>query len=328
MTKAIDAASRMISREGKGGGGSLLPEGTPVRAALQAPASLPPPTTVDATQWAAVVSKFIKTGKSAVFGCAAAALATARHSTFDAAVEIVGKPNFQKIGTKHLTKIYELLDRVYFKGCLSTILKNEHRVLSFRLSSRMTQRAGQVMIDKDRPLHHELAISSFLLLEAFSKENTVCSRAIMVNGLKCENRLQCLLRIMEHELIHLLFCCSSIIRSLGLMDSSGNYVDGYHGRTFQLAVRLFFGHTDWQHSLVTRDELAFIDRGIEVGALISFLHEGKQIRGKVNRVQKRVTVLVQEDKNVVRSNPNAMLFSDGNKYIKYYVPIDECSKVG
>lgn len=262
------------------------------------------------------ITSFIKSGRSSVFTVDPA---TAREAAFTEALAVVEGPNFQKIGTKHLSKLYEIIDRTYFKNYLSVIIKSESRVLAFRLSSRMTQRAGQLLTDKARPLHHELSISSFLLFETFSSRNNIDNRPITVNGLQCVNRLQCLLRVLEHELIHLLFCCNAMKKSLRIVDRNGAYVESFHGPTFQAAVKRFYGHTGWQHSLVTRDEVAFTQHGIEVGVTISFEYEGKTLRGKVNRVQQRVTVLVLDNEST-----GATLFSDGNKYLKYYVPVNHC----
>lgn len=276
----------------------------------------------DAGEYSGAIIHFIRTGKSSVFHSSAAAVAAAQDAVYNDAVGILGCANFQKIGNRHLNQIYLLLDKIYFKNHLSTLLERESRVLTFRLSSRMTQRAGQLYTDKDSPRRHELSISSFLMFEAFGANPCNQTRSVAVNGITCRNRTECLLRVMEHELVHLLFCCNSITKGLDLLRSNGEYRESFHGPTFQLAVNRFFGHTDWQHTLATRDEIAFVQRGIEVGSAVSFAHEGQTLHGKVNRVQKRVTVLVMDNNNAA-----AKLFSDGNKYFKYYVPIAECIKI-
>ncbi len=53
--------------------------------------------------------------------------------------------------------------------------------------------------------------------------------------------------------------------------------------------------------------------GVKVGDRVQFQHEGKKYRGFVNRITKRATVLVP--------TPMGELFSDGKRYLKYYVPI-------
>ena len=272
-------------------------------------------------EYALEIASFIKTGNSALFTGNVSSIEVLRQTVHAKTVGILGVENFERINIRQLRMIYEVIDCVYFKGTLEKLLKFENRVLSFRLSSKMTQRAGQLFTDKRSPLHHELSISSFLLFESFSPASSSSKREVVVNGLRCENRLQCLLRIMEHETVHLLFCCDIINFHLNLFDSKGKYFESFHGKTFQRTVKAYFGHTDWQHSLVTRDEIAFVRRGIEVGAEVSFKHEGEKLIGKVNRVQKRVTVLVKCD----HKNVNAKLFSDGKMYAKYYVPVNACT---
>jgi hypothetical protein len=98
-------------------------------------------------------------------------------------------------------------------------------------------------------------------------------------------------------------------------------VESYHGDIFQRCILRLFGHTHWQHDLITRDEVAFVNHSIEVGRMVRFTLDGKIMTGKVNRVQKRVTVLVKEN------GPNSIQFSDGQFYAKYYVPISSCTVV-
>jgi hypothetical protein len=46
---------------------------------------------------------------------------------------------------------------------------------------------------------------------------------------------------------------------------------------------------------------------------VTFLFEGRPLTGRVNRLTKRATVLVED--------PEGERFSDGRRYRKYYVPI-------
>ena len=47
----------------------------------------------------------------------------------------------------------------------------------------------------------------------------------------------------------------------------------------------------------------------------TFSNEGQQRRGFVNRITKRATVLVQDKKGTP--------YSDGKRYVKYYVPLNQ-----
>jgi hypothetical protein len=66
------------------------------------------------------------------------------------------------------------------------------------------------------------------------------------------------------------------------------------------------------HNLITQRERA-AESGIRVGSPVRFRFEGRNLEGRVNRITKRATVLVED--------PAGMLYSDGHRYKGYYVPI-------
>lgn len=232
--------------------------------------------------------------------------------------------NFTKLGPQHLKEIFDAIDEHYFFGCLRPLLRAERRKVTFRVSDRMTSRAGQVLTDyQHSPLAHEVAVSSFLLFKAFSDPR---SRGITVNGLECRDRLDALLRIVEHEMVHLLFCCDRATEALGLgTGRDGDRKEGYHGPTFQSAVLRLFGHTHTQHDLITPAEVAHDQRGVCVGRRVRFPFEGGELCGVVNRVQKSVTVLVRDLSG--GGHRDSVEMSDGNFYRKFYVPIEDCTAI-
>ena len=81
---------------------------------------------------------------------------------------------------------------------------------------------------------------------------------------------------------------------------------------FQDIAARHFLHRDHTHSLVTRRERA-AEAGIRIGSRVSFIFEGHELTGRVNRITKRATVLVQD--------PEGSQFSDGSRYKTYYVPL-------
>jgi hypothetical protein len=115
----------------------------------------------------------------------------------------------------------------------------------------------------------------------------------------CDDRLQALQRIFEHELVHLaeLVCW--------------NDSDCAAARFQDIARRLFL-HRAHTHQLVTRRERA-AESGIRIGSRVVFLFEGRTLAGRVNRITKRATVLVED--------PDGQKYSDGMRYKTYYVPI-------
>ena len=118
-------------------------------------------------------------------------------------------------------------------------------------------------------------------------------------GLECADRLEALLHIFEHEIVH-------------LAEQLCWQTSDCAAARFQDIARRFFLHRAHTHNLVTRRELA-ANSGIRVGSRVTFAFEGRKLSGRVNRITKRVTVLVED----AEGQP----YSDGFRYKTYYVPI-------
>ena len=210
--------------------------------------------------------------------------------------------NFSRIDEQDLACLFELYDDQYFSGDIRAHLQQLGQPLRFRLSGKMTRAGGKTTREemwKGKRLvnrQYEIAISTTLLFQTFKNDN----QPVTVTGVPCQDRLQALQRIMEHELIHLvemiLWYHSDCLRS-----------------RFRSMTRRLFAHSESTHQLTTVDERAFSEFGVRVGDWVSFNHEGQRRLGFVNRITKRATVLV----------PFAQgeLFSDGKRYAKFYVPI-------
>ena len=122
-----------------------------------------------------------------------------------------------------------------------------------------------------------------------------------VNGIVCHDRLEATMRVLEHEIIHLI--------ELIVFGSSS------HSRPrFKRLSRNIFGHTDVTHQLVTQTEIAKKKFNLRVGDKVVFEFEGKQYRGIISRITKRATVMVE--------NPHgAYVDAQGTHYTKYLVPL-------
>ncbi len=216
----------------------------------------------------------------------------------------IDQGNFTRIHDNDLNRLFELYDAKFFAGDLTKNLGNS--VMDFRFSNRMTSAGGKLTQRKSRSatngaFQFELRVSSYLLFQSYRH----IDRPISVNGLVCKDRLQALLSIFEHELIHLLE-----ILAWGKSSCSG--------KRFQELARNLFGHQQFTHQLITQDERAQKQFDIRPGCLVSFSYEGKDYVGKVNRITKRVTVLVEDEKG--------LLYTDGKRYAKFYVPLNLLKK--
>jgi hypothetical protein len=196
---------------------------------------------------------------------------------------------------RDLELLFTAYDERFFAGLCRSAL--EDRKLTFRLSPRMIKAGGKTTRFRTRNGQEsfEIAVAINMLFDGFGEND----RGITVCGLECENRLQALQRIFEHEMVHLaeLFCWRS-------SDCTAARFQGIAGRLF-----LHRAHT---HDLITRRERA-AESGIRVGSLVSFSFQNERLTGRVNRITKRVSVLVKD--------PDGTKYSDGLRYKTYYVPI-------
>src|SRR3954454_15172290 len=154
---------------------------------------------------------------------------------------------------------------------------------------------GRVRVD------FEIAVSSTLLLQSFEGPD----RVVRINGQVCADRLESLQRVMEHELLHLV--------ELLVWGKSSCAADNFKG----LALNTF-AHTETTHDLVTQHERAKAKFGLRVGDLVTFVFEGVRRTGRLNRITRRATVLVADS--------SGTLYSDGKRYMKFYVPLGMLQK--
>lgn len=210
----------------------------------------------------------------------------------------IDAPNFRRVSTHDLKTLFEHYDRSFFDGLLRQ--QAQHPRLTFRLSRRMTSTGGKTVVKRLRgrsELDFEIAVSTTLLFETFRDD----AREVSVGGVPCRDRLDALQRILEHELVHLI--------EVWLWQGTSCAKPRFQG-----IARRLFGHEEHTHRLVTPRERATTRLGLTPGREVSFMFEGKRTRGIINRVTRRATVLVPD--------PEGDRYSDGKRYLKYYVPLD------
>jgi hypothetical protein len=207
----------------------------------------------------------------------------------------VRQPEFRTIRTVDLEIFFDAYDSEFFEGQCRAALNG--RRLSFRFARRMTRSAGHTKCTRfrDGRMIFEIAVAAPMLFEGFGPDD----RRIAVCGIECPTRLDALERILEHELIHLaeMLCWAK---------------SNCSATRFQSIATRLFGHQTHTHNLITRHERA-AEKGIRLGSPVAFLFEGETLHGRVHRITKRATVLVE--------HPRGEPYSDGRRYRRYYVPI-------
>lgn len=215
--------------------------------------------------------------------------------------------NFHSICDRDIQILFRLYDEVFFRGELGTeVIHRTGIPLKLHASGAMTRLGGKTTQFRQRSsagitTRYEIAISGRLLLSSFAGEG----RPVMVSGLSCRDRLDALQRIMEHELIHLAewltFGTSSCAKT----------------RFMTLAQRIF-GHRQRYHQLVTPHEHAARQFSLKVGDPVAFSFGGQALRGFINRIGVRATILVEQAQGT--------RYTDGCHYAKYYVPVSQLRK--
>jgi hypothetical protein len=205
--------------------------------------------------------------------------------------------NFRTIHTRDLAMLFDLYDKLFLEGRCRKALDGTD--LRFRFAPRMTKSAGTTskFVNPGGAMWFEISIASSMLFDGFTEND---HREVTVCGVECVTRLDALQRVFEHELVHLMeFLC------WGTSNCSGP--------RFQGIASSWFLHRTHTHALITRRERAAAS-GIRPGTSVRFVYEGRLLRGVVNRVTKRATVLVED--------PEGRRYSDGKLYRKYYIPIE------
>lgn len=212
------------------------------------------------------------------------------------------QPNFELIHQSDLALLFDRYDELFFEGACRRTLQERRLPLSFRISPRMTRAGGKTTRFRQRAAggvkeYYEIAVSSTLLFETFYE----VERPIQVTGLLCRDRMEALQRVFEHELMHL-------IEMLVWTDSNCAQA------RFQTLARRYFSHTQHTHNLITPRETARVKYGVKPGDHVTFEFEGCRFRGIVNRITRRATVLVPDERGE--------RYSDGRRYRKFYIPVE------
>lgn len=237
-------------------------------------------------------------------GAIAAGFERIRREVLDTS-RTINAGNFLRLGEDDLARLFRLYDAQSFGGMLSCWLHEDRAgAITFRVSPRMSRAGGKTIrtrlrptrLDPDPPARYEIAVGSTLLFQTFVDPD----RPVEVVGLPCRDRLDALQRIFEHELIHLAEFLASGRSSCA-------------AAPFQEAAGRIFGHERAVHDLVTSREIAATEHGVRVGDRVAFDLDGTRIVGRINRITRRATVLVE--------SPAGALFSDGRRYERYYVPL-------
>ncbi len=209
-------------------------------------------------------------------------------------------PNFVRCGDSDLRILFDDYDNHFFDAQLRPALETLNAwPIDLHFSGRLRSTGGRTTRStcrKSRHVTYSIQVSSNVLSTNFRTPEETAT----VNGLICTDRVDAMMRVMEHEMLHL-------AEFLAFNDSTCT------GRRFQHAAMRMFGHTEHTHAMVSKRIKTLRSTEFRTGNRVRFSFEGKKLTGVINRINARATVLVED--------PRGARYSDGKKYAKFYIPI-------
>ncbi|MEA4848190.1 MAG: hypothetical protein VB106_13250 [Clostridiaceae bacterium] len=202
--------------------------------------------------------------------------------------------------TSDLKLLFQLYDRIFFENWFTDCYKGK---LKFSLSRQMTKSAGMTRCPKniDGIKPEELTIEIKIGVDFFFHYDLI-EGSKAVGGINTRDSLEALQLVFEHELCH-------VIEFIHFKRSNCSR------ERFKVLAGNLFGHTESCHKLPTHRQIANQKLGLNIGDTVSFTFEGKILSGILYNINKRAIVMVRN-----RNGPLAD--SKGNRYSKYYVPLD------
>lgn len=144
-----------------------------------------------------------------------------------------------------LQELFRMYDEVFFGKGLSAQTQSNNIRLTLTYSDRMTKTGGCCSVTG---CSYEIRLSQHVILNTFRKgENFHIS-----NGLQCYDRLDCLMNVFEHELIHFIIGINGKSGKPGHI--KGDPIYKSHGIYFRQLMKAYFGHTECVHNLTEDGE--------------------------------------------------------------------------
>ena len=170
-------------------------------------------------------------------------------------VTMIGKDitidNFEKlINIKVLTEMLNLYDKYFFNNLLQKYIEEHQCTLNICYNNRCSKTGGMCRL---RLKCITVELSSKVFHEAFTSDGIKSSGNII-----CDDILECMQLIFEHELIHAVLFCFCLE-----MESAANFrVPGIwegktgkgHNKLFMSILNNLFGHTDYLHGLLRKNK--------------------------------------------------------------------------
>jgi len=195
-------------------------------------------------------------------------------------------PNIEELNPVTLRSLFDIIDELYFGGEIMNYIKSTKSTLTLNVISDEEGNEHKIagVCGRDRKCDYYITINKDIFDYSFSKYTM--SRS---GGLKCYNKLECMLITFQHEIVHLLiflFCNDKDTPS-----------DNYHGTMFKKICFSVFGQTDFTHKLNHDPDIGVTKEQIKDYKYVFFASgkDKKEIGRLVDFYDKDVGVVTSKD---------------------------------
>ena len=136
-----------------------------------------------------------------------------------------------------IEKLFMIFDKIYFKNLIQDKLHNNNFDINFGISNKFKNIAGHCKYFDNKI---EIIFSSFMIDKIYNDK----FKSIEINGLLCYDIIDVLIKLMEHEITHLI---------LFIYDNYKNNIKSGHNDQFKKLVYNMYRHTKITHDLLTGD---------------------------------------------------------------------------
>lgn len=201
---------------------------------------------------------------------------------------------FKELKRIHLDEIYRQYDNIYFSTSISKYIIDNNINLEIKTSSRMKLTAGKVI--KKSPIKYDIVISSYIMKNIFNN-----NEKSLYAGSVCYNRLDCLMRIFEHEFVHFLL----------FIFNSEDHNKNAHGKDFKKLLKNLFNHESiTTHNLLDGDhserekKRIFMKNNLKIGDRVQSFSK-KEFEGIVFKMNPKYFLASNEEGSIFKGKYEA-----------------------
>lgn len=162
--------------------------------------------------------------------------------------EFHGQPNFEKLTVSNVRTLFDLYDDLFFDHQIKQYSNQSNSSIDFEVTtSEKATTAGRC---RRKGCEYILSFPNGLYQQLFTS-STTRGRPLDLAGWTCSDRLECLMIIFEHEVVHLLMMLWGYDGKV--KKGAGKKIYASHGTLYQCILKYYFRHTEYTHSLLNND---------------------------------------------------------------------------